>query len=200
VQLRLLGQAVAMFAVTNIDDILVLALFFARAGTDRVAALRVVAGQYLGFAAILALSVTGALGAGLLPTSAIPYLGLFPLLLGLRAARSAWREHRGSDDDTGDGTPGGRVGMWQVGAVTLANGGDNIGVYIPVFAVTGPSGLSGYLVVFLIGVALWCAAGYFFATRAVLARTLGRWGHLILPVVLIAIGLLILIEGGVFGL
>lgn len=28
----------------------------------------------------------------------------------------------------------------------------------------------------------------------------GRWGHVLLPLVLIAIGLLILIEGGAFGL
>ena len=29
---------------------------------------------------------------------------------------------------------------------------------------------------------------------------LARWGHVLLPVVLVAIGLLILIEGGAFGL
>lgn len=43
-------------------------------------------GQYLGFGAILAVSVLGALGAGLLPEPVVPYLGLLPLLLGLRAA------------------------------------------------------------------------------------------------------------------
>jgi cadmium resistance protein CadD (predicted permease) len=32
------------------------------------------------------------------------------------------------------------------------------------------------------------------------AQVLTGWGHLILPVVLIAIGLIILIEGGAFGL
>jgi cadmium resistance protein CadD (predicted permease) len=57
-----------------------------------------------------------------------------------------------------------------------------------------------YVVVFLILVAVWCAAGRFFATRPPVARTLARWGHIILPVVLIGIGLIILIEGGAFGL
>ena len=57
-----------------------------------------------------------------------------------------------------------------------------------------------YCVVFLVLVGVWCAAGRFVATRPVIARPLGRWGHILLPVVLITIGLLILIEGGAFGL
>jgi cadmium resistance protein CadD (predicted permease) len=73
VDLGLLGRAVGMFA-TNIDDILVLALFFGQAADHRAAVARVVAGQYLGFAAILALSIAGAPGAELLPGAAIPYL------------------------------------------------------------------------------------------------------------------------------
>jgi cadmium resistance protein CadD (predicted permease) len=86
-----------------------------------------------------------------------------------------------------------------VAAVTFANGGDNIGVYVPVFATAGTGGLVVFAVVFLTLVALWCVAGRFFASRPVVARALSRWGHILLPVVLIGIGLLILIEGGAFG-
>ncbi|HEX5876841.1 MAG TPA: cadmium resistance transporter [Actinomycetota bacterium] len=201
--LRLLGQAVGMFAVTNIDDILILALFFgqaASAGAGRAGAIRVVLGQYLGFIAILVAAIVGALGAGLLPESVIPYLGLLPLLLGLRAAWRAWRDRRNGDDDTDEPAAAGGPGILQVAAVTLANGGDNIGVYVPVFAVAGTSGMVVYVSVFLIGVGLWCAAGRYFATRPVIAKALSRWGHILLPVVLIGIGLLILIDGGAFGL
>jgi cadmium resistance protein CadD (predicted permease) len=199
VDLRLVGQAVGMFAVTNIDDILILALFFGQAArAGRAGAARVVAGQYLGFLAILAAAVVGALGTGLLPESAIPYLGLLPLLLGVRAGWTSWRE-RHDDDSEQPGKPGG-PGVLQVAAVTLANGGDNIGVYVPVFAVSGAAGMTVYVLVFLIGVGVWCAAGRFFATRPAIAKALSRWGHVLLPVVLIGIGALILIEGGAFGL
>lgn len=195
----LIGKAIVMFAVTNIDDLVVLAVFFGQAAGSRSSAGRVVVGQYLGFTAILAVSVLGAFGADLLPESAIPYLGLLPLILGLRAAWNAWRE-RGSDA-TGDGddAPGGAA-VLQVATVTFANGGDNIGVYVPVFAVAGTSGMTAYIVVFLIGVAVWCFAGWFLASRPAVAKVLARWNHIIFPVVLIAIGLVILIEGGAFGL
>ncbi|WP_456340882.1 cadmium resistance transporter [Streptomyces mirabilis] len=71
---------------------------------------------------------------------------------------------------------------------------------MPVFATAGIGGMSVYAVVFLMLVAVWCIAGRFFATRPVIAKVLARWGHILLPLVLIAIGLLILVEGGAFSL
>ena len=198
-------------ALTNIDDTVVLAVFFGRA-TSRSGRLRVVLGQYVGFVGILLAAVVGTLGAGLLPEQAIPYLGFLPLDLGLRAAWKVWRERRGAElngeagSETGDaeaqGTPhpGQQPGVLTVAAVTLANGGDNIGVYLPVSAVTGIAALITYVTVFLLLVAVWCLAGWWFATHPAVAQVLTRWGHLILPVVLIAIGLIILVEGGAFGL
>jgi len=105
------------------------------------------------FIAMLAVSVVGALGARLLPDTAIAYFGLVPLLLGIRAAWVAWRHRR---DDQDDQEVGGRAGLGTatVAAVTFANGGDHIGVYVPVFAVAGPSGMPAYVIAFLLGVGL----------------------------------------------
>jgi cadmium resistance protein CadD (predicted permease) len=181
-----IGQAIGMFAVTNVDDLVLLALFFARGG-----AARVVAGQFVGFGALLAVSVAGALGAGLLPAPVLPWLGLVPLLLGLRAAWQVWRARRDGDEPDPVAPPT----VLAVAGVTIANGGDNIGVYVPVFAVADTPVLVGYVAVFLVLVGVWCAAGRFLVTRPVVARTLARRGHVVLPVVLVAIGLLILLGG-----
>ncbi|KOU18391.1 cadmium transporter [Streptomyces sp. WM6349] len=195
----IIGQAAGLFAVTNIDDILILALFFAQGAGHRGSTRKIVLGQYLGFTAILAVAVAAAFGATFLPESAIPYLGLLPLALGLKAAWQAWRHRNEDGDDEGEAPQGGPTVM-AVAAVTFANGGDNIGVYVPVFATAGIGGMSVYAAVFLVLVAVWCFAGKFFATRPVIAKALARWGHILLPAVLIAIGLLIIIEGGAFGL
>jgi cadmium resistance protein CadD (predicted permease) len=196
-----IGQAIALFAVTNIDDIVILALFFAQGAGHRGAALRIAAGQYLGFVLVLGVAVAGALGATLLPESAVPYLGLLPLLLGLRAAWHAWRDRdaRGGDDEDAARHGNGPT-VWEVSAVTFANGGDNVGVYVPVFATTGIERASVIVVVFLALLALLILAGRFLATRPVIARALSRWEHVLMPVVLIAIGLVILAEGHAFGL
>lgn len=168
-------QAIGLFAVTNIDDVILMALFFA-AGTN---AKRIVIGQYLGFAAILALVVLATLGTTLLPEGAVRYLGLVPIALGIRA----WLQR----DDEERAIPTSVVG---VATVTFANGGDNIGVYVPVFA---QGGTVIYCAVFLVLVAPLCRLGWFAATRPPIARTLERVGHIVFPVVLVAIGLAILI-------
>ncbi len=195
-----IAQAAGLFAVTNIDDIVVLSLFFAQGAGQRGSATRVVAGQYLGFTAILAVAIAAAFGATFLPKDVIPYLGLLPLALGLRAAWKVRKDHQRGDSNAQAGAKQGGPKTLEAATVTFANGGDNIGVYVPVFATVGFGGMIVYAVVFLILAGVWCAAGRFFATRPVIAKALSRWGHILLPLVLIAIGLLILIGGGAFGL
>lgn len=185
--------AVGLFIVTNIDDIIVLSLFFARGAGQRGTTARITAGQYLGFAGILGAAVLVTLGAGaFLPPQVIPYFGLIPLALGLRAAWQAWR---GDDDDDDPGAPNSNVGTWTVAGVTFANGGDNIGVYVPVFLNVGPAAVVAYCVVFLVLVAVLVAAARFVATRQPIAEVLERWEHILFPIVLIGLGILILVSG-----
>lgn len=185
--------AIGLFIVTNIDDIIVLSLFFARGAGQRGTTARITTGQYLGFAGILGAAVLVTLGAGaFLPPRVIPYFGLIPLILGLRAAWQAWRD----DDDHDDTRDAGKaVGVWTVAAVTFANGGDNIGVYVPVFLSVGPAAVVAYCVVFLVLVAVLVVAARFVATRRPIAEVLERWEHVLFPIVLIGLGIFILVSG-----
>jgi cadmium resistance protein CadD (predicted permease) len=192
------AQAIGLFIATNIDDIIVLSLFFARGAGRPGTTTRILAGQYLGFAGILGAAVLVALGAGaFLPEEAIPYFGLIPLALGLWAAWQAWRD---DDDDDEAKVAGKSVAVWTVAAVTFANGGDNIGVYVPVFLSVGPAATIAYCVVFLILVAGLVLAARFVATRPGIDEVLERWEHILFPLVLIGLGLVILYSGGAFGL
>ncbi|GAA2012685.1 MULTISPECIES: cadmium resistance transporter [Brevibacterium] len=192
-------QAIGLFIVTNIDDIIVLSLFFARGAGQRGTTTRILAGQYLGFGGILAAAVLVTLGAdAFLPPEAIPYFGLIPLFLGIWAAWQAWR---GDDDDDDEAKIEGKnVGVLTVAAVTFANGGDNIGVYVPVFLSVGPAAVIAYCVVFLALVAVLVMMAKFVATRRPIAELLERWEHVLFPIVLIGLGVFILVEGGAFGL
>lgn len=190
-------QAIGLFLVTNIDDIIVLSLFFARGAGQRGTTAKIVLGQYLGFSGILLASLAVTLGAGLfLPVDAIPYFGLIPLLLGLHAAWQVWR----NGDDEDEAMEGRVISAWVVAAVTFANGGDNIGVYVPVFLSVGPGALVAYCVVFLALVVVLVVAAKFVATRKPIAEVLERWEQVLFPLVLIGLGVVILVEGGAFGL
>jgi cadmium resistance protein CadD (predicted permease) len=200
VSVEVIAAAAGLFAVTNFDDIVILSLFFAQGAGQPGSAVKVVTGQYLAFVVILAAAIGVTLGAGFLPRDALPYLGLVPIAIGLWDAWKIWRHRRSREGGGEAGTGQGGPAVLKVAATTLANCGDNIGVYVPVFTNIGAGRTAVYCVVFLVLVGVWCAAGRFVATRPIIAGPLGRWGHLLLPVVLIAVGLLILIEGGAFGM
>lgn len=190
-------QAIGLFAATNIDDIIVLSLFFARGAGQSSTTARILAGQYLGFAGILVAAILVTIGAGaFLPPAAIPYFGLIPLGIGLWAAWEAWR---GDDDDEAK-VSGKKVGVWTVAGVTFANGGDNIGVYTPVFLSVEPLAVVAYCVIFLALVAVLVALAKFVATRPPIAEVLERFENILFPVVLIGLGIVILVSGGAFGL
>ena len=192
-------SAIGLFIATNIDDIIVLSLFFARGAGQKGTTLRILAGQYLGFMGILAAAVLVTLGAGaFLPAEAIPYFGLIPLALGLWAAWQAWRSDDDDDDDAK--IAGKKVGVLTVAGVTFANGGDNIGVYVPVFLNVDTAAVIIYCIVFLVLVAGLVLLAKFVATLPPIAEVLERWEHVLFPIVLIGLGIFILISGGAFGL
>ena len=138
--LTTLAAAAGLFVATNIDDIVVLSLFFARGAGRKGTTPAILLGQYLGFLGILAASAIVGLGLNaVLPEELIRYFGLIPLLLGLWAA---WQAFRGEDDD--EDVSGKRLSTLAVAGVTFANGGDNIGVYVPVFTTSTPAEVAIY--------------------------------------------------------
>src|ERR1700759_2189797 len=79
--LSILAASVTTFAATNLDDIFLLTVFFAR----RVPTRRIVAGQYLGFAAIVVVSLGVVWGVVLaIPRDWIRLLGVLPLAVGIK--------------------------------------------------------------------------------------------------------------------
>ena len=191
-------QAIGLFIATNIDDIIVLSLFFARGAGRPGTTAKILAGQYLGFVGILAAALVVTLGAGwALPEEAIPYFGLIPLALGLWAA---WEVYRGEGDDDDAAVSGKSVAVATVAGVTFANGGDNIGVYVPVFLNISTPAVITFCIVFLVLVAVLVATAKFVATRRPIAEVLERWEHILFPIVLVGLGVAILVGGGAFGL
>lgn len=188
--------AIAAFAATNIDDILILALFFSQVG----AALRrwhIVAGQLVGFTGLVAISLLGFAFSFLIPRPYIGLLGLLPIFLGLRA----WfgRED-GGEPQTTVRSGAAFASVLSVAGVTFANGADNIGIYTPLFASSTFAGLLVMIVVFYVLLGVWCLAGYLITRQPAIAKLLSRYGHVVMPLVLIGLGIFIILESGTLSL
>ena len=190
-----LGVAVVVFVSTNLDDILLLAIFFA---DGKLRPRNVVAGQFLGIGTLVAASSVAALAALVVPEGWIALLGLVPLALGLRRLADLVRAGDETEEEEEDvrsreisAEKRLRSQVLAVSGVTIANGGDNLGVYIPLFA-SEPRAIPIYAAVFAILTALWCGLGWLLVNNRVLGAHLRRYGHLLLPFVLIGLGLFIL--------
>ncbi len=195
--------AVIAFASTNIDDIFVLMLFFSQVN-NTFRPRHIVIGQYLGFIALVALSALGYFGTLALPQQWIGLLGLAPIALGVRALVKGAGEDVPGEQAVPETptTTGCLLGTllspqtYSVAAVTFANGGDNIGIYVPLFARGSLRDLIVTIAVFLLLVAVWCLLGALLAHHPSIAKLLRRYGHRIVPFVLIGLGILILVESG----
>ena len=78
--------------------------------------------------------------------------------------------------------------------VTIANGADNIGVYVPLFTTLNTLELIMTIIVFFLMTALWCFAGERLTTIPRIKHTIHKYKNVIVPVVFIAIGIFIIIE------
>jgi cadmium resistance protein CadD (predicted permease) len=175
------------FAATNIDDLLILTLLFSQAGTG-IQRARIVAGQFLGFTALLGISMVGFFSGLLLPGAWIGLLGIVPVVIGVRR----WI-HR---NDPSVRAETGAISTIGVAAVTIAAGGDNVGIYTPLFAGCTPSRLAVMLTTLYFLLAVWCIAGYAISAHPAVAAVFARRGRPLVPFVLIGLGIYLLVANG----
>ncbi|KAM3092927.1 cadmium resistance transporter [Phormidesmis sp. 146-12] len=193
------STGIAAFVATNIDDLLILMLFFSQVN---VAFHRrdIYVGQYLGFVAIVLLSLPGFFSGLLISKPVIGLLGFVPIALGIR--RLIWSEdHEVQTVNLLDNLNQKRLSnrlvspqVFSVAAVTLANGGDNIGIYISLFASQNFASLSVILSVFFACVGVWCLVADWLSNHRAIAPILTRYSSVLGSIVLIGLGIYILAE------
>ena len=185
------------FVVTNVDDFVLLTVLFATVGRGGPTGRQIVTGQYLGIGILVVVSSLVALGLSPVPVRWTGLLGLVPIGLGVRGLL---RLRRPSDDgrqmDSGAGAVAGTGGVM---ALTLANGADNLSVYIPLFRQAGAARTATYIVTFAVLVGVWCLVARSLADRRLLVAGIDRVGHWLVPLLYIAIGIRVVVVSGLFG-
>jgi cadmium resistance protein CadD (predicted permease) len=189
IQFPLLALAVTLFASTNIDDLVVLIGFFA---DRRFRARDIVAGQFAGLAALFLASAAGSLLSLVIPNAYLGLLGILPIVIGLRKL-SDLRHEASEPENRSQGSIAG------VALVTIANGSDNIGIYIPAFAVHSGGEIGMIAMVFVAMTALWCMLAHWMVNHRRFGAPLRRYGRIFAPLLLIGLGIAIIYKSGSIG-
>jgi cadmium resistance protein CadD (predicted permease) len=195
--LGLIAIGIAAFAATNIDDIFVLMIFF----SSLIFPVRhIVLGQYIGIGLLIAISAIGSLVTLVVPTYIIGLMGIIPIAIGIKNLIEIKKKNNPpSRQIAQDKKNRSYLSFLSVAAVTFSNGGDNIGVYVPLFSKYNTvSQITTLTTVFLAMTAVWCIAAYYFVNHPLVAFRIRHIGSVILPFVLIGLGIYIIIESFLF--
>lgn len=180
-----ISLAVIAFGLTNIDDLLILSFYFAGTSVDKKS---IVIGQYVGVFSLVLISLSGFVIGKFVDPSWLRFLGFIPIALGVKQLISLFR-HQEEDSEIKTGRS-----FWSIALVTIANGGDNIGVYTPLFTKLNLQQLIIYLFVFVVMIAAWCAFAFYLVKHPLLKKAFTKYGHVALPVFLILLGLWIFLD------
>jgi cadmium resistance transport/sequestration family protein len=200
-----LSTGIVSFIATNIDDMLILTLLFSQINPF-FRRRHIILGQYLGFGTIIAVSFLGILGHYLIPNDWLRLLGLLPIAIGLGQLIQSEDNNANNDEDSSYHfsdllLP--KTDWYQalvspqtygVAAITIANGSDNIGIYLPLFANTTLMYLPIIIGIFLVLVGVWCVVAYQLTRLPTIAALIRDYGSTFMPCLLICLGVFIVKE------
>ena len=188
-------SALAVYVSTSIDYLFILLIIFSQSHTKK-GLHQIYWGQYLGTGILVAISLFAAYVLNFIPQDwIIGLLGLIPIFLGIRVALVGEEEE---EEDVVEklGSRGTNRLFWTVALITIASGGDNLGIYIPYFTSLSFSEIVTALIVFAISVAVLCSISYKLAKISFISETLEKYERIIVPIVFIGLGIFIMIENG----
>lgn len=196
--LGLVTIGVAAFVATDIDDIFVLMMFFSSLTFP---VRQVVLGQFIGIGLLIAISALGSLISLVVPTYIIGLMGIIPIVIGIKNLVEIRKKDKSLSRQAVQNKKKNRsyFSFLSVAAITFSNGGDNIGVYVPLFSKYNTvSQITTLTAVFIAMTAVWCISSYYFMNHPLVASKIRHIGSIILPFVLIGLGIYILTEPFLF--
>lgn len=189
----LFGIGITAFIASNIDDTFILMMLFS---SLRFQTRHIVIGQFIGIGVLIIISTLGALIALVLPPFFIALLGLIPIAIGIKRLLEHERNQTTDTNKTiQDKKRQNLIPFLAVSGITIANGGDDVGVFTPLFAKYNTIVEVSTLVAIFMGLTVvWCALTYYFVNHPVIATRIKRIGDITTPFVLIGLGLYILAD------
>ena len=194
---RTIISAIGVYISTSIDYLIVLIILFAQLSQNK-QKWHIYAGQYLGTGLLVGVSLVAAYVVNFVPEAwMVGLLGLIPIYLGIRFAIVGEGEEEEEEEiiERLEQSKANQL-FWTVTLLTIASGGDNLGIYIPYFASLDWSQTLVALLVFAIGIIIFCELSRVLSSIPLISETIEKYQRIIVPLVFIPLGLYIMYESG----
>ncbi|EPV22779.1 CadD family cadmium resistance transporter [Streptococcus agalactiae] len=190
-------SAIGVYISTSIDYLIVLIILFAQLSQNK-QKWHIYAGQYLGTGLLVGASLVAAYVVNFVPEAwMVGLLGLIPIYLGIRFAIVGEGEEEEEEEiiERLEQSKANQL-FWTVTLLTIASGGDNLGIYIPYFASLDWSQTLVVLLVFAIGIIIFCELSWVLSSIPLISETIEKYQRIIVPLIFIPLGLYIMYESG----
>lgn len=190
-------SAIGVYISTSIDYLIILIILFAQLSQNK-QKWHIYAGQYLGTGLLVGASLVAAYVVNFVPEAwMVGLLGLIPIYLGIRFAIVGESEEEEEEEiiERLEQSKANQL-FWTVTLLTIASGGDNLGIYIPYFASLDRSQTLVALLVFVIGIIIFCEISRVLSSIPLIFETIEKYERIIVPLVFILLGLYIMYENG----
>lgn len=190
-------SAIGVYISTSIDYLIVLIILFAQLSQNK-QKWHIYAGQYLGTGLLVGVSLVAAYVVNFVPEAwMVGLLGLIPIYLGIRFAIVGEGEEEEEEEiiERLEQSKSNQL-FWTVTLLTIASGGDNLGIYIPYFASLDWAQTLVALLMFAIGIIIFCELSRVLSSIPLISETIEKYKRIIVPLVFIPLGLYIMYESG----
>ncbi|HGK0499026.1 TPA: CadD family cadmium resistance transporter [Streptococcus pneumoniae] len=190
-------SAIGVYISTSIDYLIILIILFAQLSQNK-QKWHIYAGQYLGTGLLVGASLVAAYVVNFVPEEwMVGLLGLIPIYLGIRFA-IVGEDAEEEEEEIIQRLEQSKANQlfWIVTLLTIASGGDNLGIYIPYFASLDWSQTLVALLVFVIGIIIFCEISRVLSSIPLIFETIEKYERIIVPLVFILLGLYIMYENG----
>lgn len=190
-------SAIGVYISTSIDYLIILIILFAQLSQNK-QKWHIYAGQYLGTGLLVGASLVAAYVVNFVPEEwMVGLLGLIPIYLGIRFAILG-EDAEEEEEEIIERLEQSKANQlfWTVTLLTIASGGDNLGIYIPYFASLDWSQTLVALLVFVIGIIIFCEISRVLSSIPLIFETIEKYDRIIVPLVFILLGLYIMYENG----
>lgn len=190
-------SAIGVYISTSIDYLIILIILFAQLSQNK-QKWHIYAGQYLGTGLLVGASLVAAYVVNFVPKEwMVGLLGLIPIYLGIRFA-IVGEDAEEEEEEIIERLEQSKANQlfWTVTLLTIASGGDNLGIYIPYFASLDWSQTLVALLVFVIGIIIFCEISRVLSSIPLIFETIEKYERIIVPLVFILLGLYIMYENG----
>ncbi|HEV6987095.1 Cad superfamily protein [Streptococcus pneumoniae] len=190
-------SAIGVYISTSIDYLIILIILFAQLSQNK-QKWHIYAGQYLGTGLLVGASLVAAYVVNFVPEEwMVGLLGLIPIYLGIRFA-IVGEDAEEEEEEIIERLEQSKANQlfWTVTLLIIASGGDNLGIYIPYFASLDWSQTLVALLVFVIGIIIFCEISRVLSSIPLIFETIEKYERIIVPLVFILLGLYIMYENG----